>query len=65
MYRGVYPVTFNLLETKHEHLYGDVFEALLIRERVSPGDLVIFTKGDMEGVSGGTNAMKILKVTPQ
>ena len=29
------------------------------------GDRVIFTKGDLEGVSGGTNAMKILEVTAE
>ena len=29
------------------------------------GDLVIITKGDLEGVSGGTNGMKILRVTGQ
>ena len=26
------------------------------------GDLVIVTKGELSGVSGGTNSMKILKV---
>ena len=29
------------------------------------GDLLIFTKGDMRGVAGGTNAMTILRVTSQ
>ena len=32
---------------------------------LQPGDLVIVTKGDLEGVSGGTNGMKILRVTGQ
>ena len=30
---------------------------------LSPGDLVIFTKGTLRGVSGGTNEMRILSVT--
>ena len=34
-------------------------------DHVHVGDLVILTKGDMEGVSGGTNALKILRVTGQ
>jgi pyruvate kinase len=36
---------------------------LISRGAVAPDDLVIFTKGDMKGVSGGTNAMKILRVS--
>jgi len=27
------------------------------------GDLIIITKGELSGVTGGTNSMKILKVT--
>jgi len=30
---------------------------------VEVGDRVIFTKGDLKGVSGSTNAMKIIRVT--
>jgi len=29
---------------------------------VEIGDLVIFTKGDLDGVAGSTNAMKVLEV---
>ena len=29
---------------------------------VKKGDLVIITKGDLMGTSGGTNALKIVKV---
>ncbi len=36
---------------------------MLDSKLVSVGDRVVFTKGDMAGVSGGTNAMKILEVT--
>ena len=63
LYRGVFPVQFELLETSRSQLYRGVFDALLERGLVSIGDIVIFTKGDLEGVSGSTNSMTILEVT--
>lgn len=63
MYRGVYPIQFEVLETEREILYAKIFETMLAKELVEVGDLVIFTKGDLKGVSGNTNAMKILSVT--
>jgi pyruvate kinase len=43
-------------------LYAAIFETLLSKDLVAIDDLVIFTKGDLKGVSGNTNAMKILQV---
>jgi pyruvate kinase len=43
--------------------YRDVFDTLLKRNLAKPGDYVIVTKGDVEGVSGGTNSMTIVQVT--
>ena len=63
LYRGVYPVPFDITHTEPHVLYGAIFEQLLKRQLVSSGDLVILTKGELSGVSGGTNAMLILKVT--
>lgn len=63
LYRGVYPVPFDLTHSDPEVLYPAVFEKLLKRKLVASGDLVILTKGELSGVSGGTNAMLILKVT--
>ncbi len=64
MYRGVYPVKFPLEPAENsQKLYREIFDALLERELVKIDDLVVFTKGDMHGITGGTNAMKILKVT--
>ncbi len=63
MYRGVYPVSFRLEKSDAEHLYRVIFKTLLSNDLVEVGDLVIFTKGDLSGVSGGTNAMKIVRVT--
>lgn len=62
MYRGVYPVAFEIQDTDRNVLYSDIFKTLLTNELVDVGDLVIFTKGDVEGVSGSTNAMTILEV---
>jgi pyruvate kinase len=63
LYRGVYPVRFELEVTDRKRLYAEMFSTLLSHKLVDIDDLVIFTKGDLEGVSGNTNAMKILKVT--
>ncbi len=63
MYRGVYPVTFQLKSPDLAHLYQDIFKTLLSKYLVEEGDLVIFTKGDLTGVSGGTNSMMIVRVT--
>jgi pyruvate kinase len=62
LYRGVYPVEFELRGTERSHLYAEIFKTLLSNELVEIDDLVIFTKGDLEGVTGSTNAMKILRV---
>lgn len=62
LYRGVYPVSFDITHSDSRLLYTQVFQRLLELGHVKVGDLVIFTKGDMKGISGGTNAMKILQV---
>ncbi len=63
LYRGVYPVSFNIESTDAQRLYQEIFSTLLSNKLVEVGDRVIFTKGDLKGVSGGTNAMKIISVT--
>ena len=63
LYRGVYPVPFDITHTDPQMLYNSIFEQLLARKLVASGDLVILTKGELSGVSGGTNAMLILRVT--
>ena len=65
LYRGVYPVLFDITETSSDGLYNGIFKRLLETGQAEEGDLLIFTKGDMRGVSGGTNAMTILRVTSQ
>ena len=62
LYRGVYPVTFDITHTNAQALYADIFKLMLQTKMVDPGDRIILTKGEMTGVSGKTNAMKILEV---
>jgi pyruvate kinase len=63
LYRGVYPVTFDISESDDHVLYPSIFARLLELRLVRVGDLVILTKGELSGVSGGTNSMRILQVT--
>jgi pyruvate kinase len=62
LYRGVYPVTFDITHTDAQKLYADIFLTLLKERMVEVGDRIILTKGELSGVSGKTNAMKILEV---
>ncbi|MGR9106230.1 MAG: pyruvate kinase [Gammaproteobacteria bacterium] len=60
--RGVYPLSFKVDTLSHAVLNKAAIEELEARGIVSKGDLVILTKGDLTGVQGGTNAMKIIRV---
>ncbi|MCB1787991.1 MAG: pyruvate kinase, partial [Gammaproteobacteria bacterium] len=63
LFRGVYPVSFDLepgIDSRQANT--EVIEELQRRGAVRDDDLVIITKGDLNGVSGGTNVMKIVRV---
>ena len=62
LYRGVYPVPFDITHTDPAELYRAISRELLEREFVRPGDEIILTLGELSGVSGGTNTMKLLEV---
>ena len=62
MYRGVYPVRFISRPKSAKYVYRDIFSTLLSHDLVDDGDLVLFTYGDLHGVPGSTNTMKILRV---
>ena len=62
IYRGVIPVFFGADHSRGGP-YRSVFDTLLARNLASVGDYVIVTRGDVEGVSGGTNSMTIVQVT--
>jgi pyruvate kinase len=62
LYRGVYPIAFEITTSDHATVNREAMDELRRRGTVREGDLVIITKGDLTGVHGGTNAMKIAVV---
>ena len=61
LYRGVYPVTLRSISTDHAQLNRDLVNVLMKSGVVDDNDRVIITKGDLAGVKGGTNALKIVE----
>ncbi|PLY17168.1 MAG: pyruvate kinase [Sedimenticola sp.] len=62
LFRGVYPISFDVTGCDSQKANEEIIDELLRRSAVRDGDLVVITKGDLNGVEGGTNVMKILKV---
>lgn len=62
LYRGVYPVAFDVVHTAPDVVFTRICERLLERGLVAEGDTVVLTEGMHLGVPGGTNTMKILQV---
>jgi len=62
LYRGVYPVLFDVTHSTPDRMTQAIFDKLLESRLVDVGDKVILTKGDLSGVQGGTNSLQILRV---
>ncbi|MFM7396119.1 MAG: pyruvate kinase [Gammaproteobacteria bacterium] len=62
LYRGVYPVSFDVRPDDKTPLHQRIFDLLLSLRLVEEGDQIILTKGELSGVQGGTNSLQILKV---
>jgi len=62
LYRGVYPVAYDVTDENRDAHYFSIFGQLLDLKLVAEGDLIILTKGELSGVVGGTNSMQILQV---
>jgi pyruvate kinase len=62
LYRGVYPLAFDINATTDSDINKDVTHELLKNGMVEEGDLVLITKGDKMGTHGATNTMKIVRV---
>jgi pyruvate kinase len=62
LYRGVYPLRFDVIHVNPAWVIQAAINAVLHRGIVQKGDLVIVTKGDSSGVSGTTNTLKIVRV---
>jgi pyruvate kinase len=62
LYRGVYPVPFDVVHTAPSKIHESAVAVLREADALLAGDLVIFTKGEFEGIAGGTNTMQIYTV---
>lgn len=64
LYRGVYPVSYPMVQIQPAEANRKAVEVLREQGVVGPGDRIIITKGDLMGVHGGTNSLKIVQVGP-
>lgn len=62
LYRGVYPLYFDVTQVEHAQINTKVVGHLKGLDIIETGDIVILTKGDHMGVHGGSNSMKIISV---
>ena len=62
LYRGVYPMKFDITHTDPLEANKQMIELLMAQGVVEDGDFVIITKGDLRGRRGSTNNMKIIQV---
>ncbi|MBE0435559.1 MAG: pyruvate kinase [Methylomicrobium sp.] len=64
LYRGVFPFYFDkhLKEPDHAEVNREIVNQLRKRHQAQDGDKFIITKGDLTGVQGGTNALKVITV---
>jgi pyruvate kinase len=62
LYRDVYPIPFDATDLDRRVINQAAVEELKKRGILKDGDLVIITKGDLIGVHGRTNSMKIFTV---
>ena len=63
LYRGVFPIHFAINESHdHAEVNRDVVKELRKWNLAKDGDKFIITKGDLTGVEGGTNALKVIVV---
>lgn len=62
LYKGVFPAPMSFLGKTHAQVNHAAVSVLKNCHEVEDDDLVILTKGDLMGVDGGTNALKVLKV---
>jgi len=62
LYRGVYPVNFDVTHSDSLEVNRELVDVLLQKQVAADGDLIIITKGDIRGTTGGTNLMKIVRI---
>lgn len=62
LYRGVYPVQFDVTKIPVEKVRQEIIDNLVRQDIVQQGDYIIITSGDLIGKQGGTNNMKLLRI---
>lgn len=62
LYKGVYPIPFDATNIDRRNLNYSAVTELEKQNILHTGDLVILTKGDLIGIHGKTNSLKIVTV---
>jgi pyruvate kinase len=62
LYRGVFPIYYSLDEQDHAEVNRAIVKNLRKFELGGNGDKFLITKGDLNGVEGGTNALKVIVI---
>ncbi|MFK8067361.1 MAG: pyruvate kinase [Gammaproteobacteria bacterium] len=62
LFRGVYPFLYDITGSDFLEVNKEMIEILKDHNAVVDDDVVIITKGDLQGSEGGTNVMKIVRV---
>jgi len=62
LYRGVYPIHVDILQTATHDIAQAAAGILKARDLVIKDDYVIFTRGELLGIRGTTDSMRIIKV---
>ncbi len=63
LFRGVYPINLKTATKDRDLLLAEAEEELRRRGAVREGDMILLTIGEPIGQSGGTNTMKIVRVS--
>ena len=62
LYRDVFPIAFDVTQYPYQTINCEAVRTVFNLNLVEADDLIILTTGDRAGVTGGSNAMKILEV---
>ena len=65
LYRDVYPIVFDVTKIPEDEVNMEAILTLQKRALIKADDLIILTRGDLMGVHGQSNVMKILQVPQQ
>ena len=64
LFRGVFPHYFED-SVDDPDIYKDIIKALKAYNQAEDGDYIIITQGDLQGIEGGTNSLKMIRVGDQ